>query len=602
MPTNNNHALRWMSVFLLGIAAMPLVWIWHKDKRTDYSTYYRPPANENKWIVPDRIEVELKPGEDSAELSKLSTLTGTRLSWRSPLHHETEIATATLTSSQNEQQILTMLRADPHVADADVEHIYKIPSSSLLPSEGIGLDNDTSADTKMGNGWRPNDPRFDEQWNFKMVHAEQAWETDRGKGVVVAVIDTGVAYANTRKGFKCKDFNTTRFVPGYDFVAKDGLPNDDNGHGTHVAGTIAESTNNGEGVAGLAFDASIMPLKVLSAAGGGSSASIAEAIRYAADHGANVINMSLGGPIPDRLMRDACSYAHSKGVTIVCAAGNSASDQVGYPAGYNECIAVSAVGPTGELSFYSNYGKVITVAAPGGDTQAGKGEAGAILQNTVGDGRGGLVDGYYAFQGTSMASPHVAAIAALIEAAGVKRPSDVKRILEQSAQPKAPRNKYGAGIVDAGAAVNLASNIYNDAVTRIWMVVGLLIGCVVVGESRRRSGKNTGYPFWSAAAISLGLLLPDWLTNYVGLGSHLNILTHSVIIPIALILFGAKSPSERRLIGWLSFGLMVHLITELVHGTVPYGLSPSLWVAFPWIISNLLVGSGICLTGVLQRD
>ena len=252
-----------------------------------------------------------------------------------------------------------------------------------------------------------------------MVKAEEAWEVTKGKGVVVAVIDTGVAYATSKKGTIARDFKETKFVKGLRFVNKDDNPYDDQGHGTHVAGTIAESTNNNEGVAGLAFEATIMPIKVLSARGGGTSADIGEGIRWAADHGAKIINMSLGGPYPDKIMGSACEYAYKKGVTIVCAAGNSGKEGVGYPGGFPECIAVSSVGPTGKLSFYSSWGKQVAIAAPGGDSEVGGPADGKILQNTVYQGK----DDYYAFQGTSMASPHVAAVAALIEVTGGERPA-----------------------------------------------------------------------------------------------------------------------------------------------------------------------------------
>src|SRR5262249_1184696 len=150
-----------------------------------------------------------------------------------------------------------------------------------------------------------------------------------GRNVVVAVIDTGVAFEKDSKCYRAKDFAETKFVKGYDFINNDEHPNDDNGHGTHVAGTIAESTNKGEGVAGLAPEAKMMALKVLSAGGFGNAADIADAIRFAADHGAQVINMSLGSPFPSAIIHSACVYAHKKGCTIVAAAGNGGSEGVG---------------------------------------------------------------------------------------------------------------------------------------------------------------------------------------------------------------------------------------------------------------------------------
>src|SRR5262249_2506857 len=128
----------------------------------------------------------------------------------------------------------------------------------------------------------PNDPEYSKQWNMRMIHMPEAWDISRGKGVVVAVIDTGIAYEDRGALVTVLDLNGTRFVDAYDFVTDTTHPNDDNGHGTHVAGTIAQATNNGVGVAGVAFEAKLMPLKVLDASGIGTSADIADAIRWAA--------------------------------------------------------------------------------------------------------------------------------------------------------------------------------------------------------------------------------------------------------------------------------------------------------------------------------
>ena len=133
----------------------------------------------------------------------------------------------------------------------------------------------------------PNDPDYSQQWNLHNIHVERAWEETKGEGITVAVIDTGVS--------RVPDLRQTEFVPGYDFVNDRKDARDDNGHGTHVAGTIAQSTNNNYGVAGVAYHAKIMPLKVLAAQGGGTVSDIADAIRFAADNGADIINMSLGG-------------------------------------------------------------------------------------------------------------------------------------------------------------------------------------------------------------------------------------------------------------------------------------------------------------------
>src|SRR4051812_4777735 len=170
-------------------------------------------------------------------------------------------------------------------------------SEGPLPSDLAALEKTIAADpdvqavepafvyTKL---MTPNDPRFGEQWNLKMIHAPEAWDVATGKGVVVAIIDTGIANDHP-------DLKGVKFAKGWNFVTKGPNAYDDQGHGTHVAGTVAQATNNREGVAGIAFDATLMPVKVLDASGSGRSDVIADAIYWAADHGAQVINMSLGG-------------------------------------------------------------------------------------------------------------------------------------------------------------------------------------------------------------------------------------------------------------------------------------------------------------------
>ena len=596
--------LRRAGAVVLLIGALPMLYSSFSARDTAGRPAVAPSDPSLEWIVPGEINVQLKPGTSPSDLIGIGKLAGCSLQFaRSYSSSETEFAygTVPISTATNIAQILAVLRNAPGVEAADVTHIYRIPQDEMRPTAAIdpaSVHPQSAPMPPSSSRWKPNDPRYGEQWNFQMIDAEGAWEQTRGKGAVVAVIDTGVAYKDTKIGRQGKDFGRTQFVPGYDFVHRNAIPYDDNGHGTHVAGTIAESTDNEEGVAGLAYEANIMPLKVLSAQGSGSSRDIAEAIRWAADHGANVINMSLGSAFPDSLMGSACRYAYEKGVTIVCAAGNSGREGVGYPAAYKECIAVSSVGPTGELSYFSSWGKQVAIASPGGDKSAG-GDSGGILQNTVlPDDNGTLVDGYYAFQGTSMASPHAAATAALIYSQGVHKPSDIRAVLQKSAKPKPDPKKYGAGVLNAASAVTLASREYGDSVARFWMAACLFIGAGLLGRAGKRSGLHTASsPFWGAASAGFGLLLPDWVATYAGTGSLWNMAGHSVLVPAALLVMGAQG-SERKLLGWMSGGLMAHLVWSVFRGTAPFGPEIGLAAILPWTCSNLVVGFGLVVSAL----
>lgn len=316
----------------------------------------------------------------------------------------------------------------------------------------------------------PNDPYYSPyQWNFDNpitggVHAETAWDSTTGSGVVVAIVDTGVAYEDYSRGWfeqysLAPDLAGTSFVEGYDFVNNDKHANDDNGHGTHIAGTIAGTTNNDQGVAGLAYGATIMPVKVLASSGAGSYADVADGIRFAADNGADVINLSLGGPSSASYLEDAVCYAKALGVTVVAASGNDGASSVSYPAAYDNCvIAVGATRYDETRAGYSNKGTSLDLVAPGGDTgvdQNGDGYGDGILQMTFGSNPNSF--GYYFYQGTSMATPHVAAAAALVIANGnATTPESVQSLLESTADDLGPSgrdNTYGHGLINLAAAL-----------------------------------------------------------------------------------------------------------------------------------------------------
>lgn len=312
-----------------------------------------------------------------------------------------------------------------------------------------------------------NDPRYGEQWNLPLIQVPEAWQVSNGSGVIVAVVDTGVAY---KTNGQIRDFEDSQFVDGYDFVNDDPYPFDDYGHGTHVAGTIAQRTNNGYGVAGVAYGAKIMPIKVLDAAGYGDDADVADGIKWAVDRGARVINLSLGGSEPAWILEEAANYAVARGTVVVAASGNYQGTgdtwSVSYPAAYASVIAVGAVGrpldgnPPARSS-YSKYGPQLDLVAPGGDGSYG------ILQEAFPVGNPAAL-GFYYMKGTSMATPHVSAVAAMLIASGKTGPFRVREALEATARDLGATDRddeYGHGLIQAADALAFQSSV----VPRVWL-------------------------------------------------------------------------------------------------------------------------------------
>jgi len=309
----------------------------------------------------------------------------------------------------------------------------------------------------------PNDPLYRYQWNFDRIRAPEAYDLTFGgqSDVVIAVVDTGVAYEDYGEYSRGPDFAGTKFTSGYDFINDDTHPNDDDGHGTHVAGTIAQTTHNNLGVAGLAYACSIMPIKVLGADGTGGAHALSEGLRWAVDNGARVINMSLGfenGVNPGAIVQDAIEYAYSREVIVVAAAGNDGSSPsyhggIQYPAAYPECVAVGAVRFDNQRSYYSNYGAEITCVAPGGDLgvdQNNDSYGDGILQQTFLSSNYSNFE-YVFFQGTSMASPHVASAAALFLSRAGGGPSQFFNAIEITSTDLGSHgfdNSYGYGLID----------------------------------------------------------------------------------------------------------------------------------------------------------
>ncbi len=312
---------------------------------------------------------------------------------------------------------------------------------------------------------RPNDRFFRFQWHFRQIGAERTWDIQRGSsGVAVAVIDSGIAYEDFGPFRRAPDWGSRVFLPGFDFVNGDSHANDDDSHGTHVASTIGEATDNSEGVAGLAFDCGLMPVKVLDEFGFGSFFDVAEGVDYAVNFSqggqrpVKVINLSLGGPSASETLRRAIDRAVAAGVVVVAAAGNDGEDRVDFPAAFPNVIAVGATDARRELAEYSNFGSEIDVVAPGGDIARdddGDGDRDGVLQQTF-DPRTAFFEGrfddfaYFYFDGTSQATPHVAALAALLISQGITDPAAVKAAIESTAEDLGATgrdDRFGHGLI-----------------------------------------------------------------------------------------------------------------------------------------------------------
>lgn len=282
----------------------------------------------------------------------------------------------------------------------------------------------------------PDDTRVGEQWALNAIDAFDAWTLSRGTGQVIAVLDTGVALTHS-------DLND-HLLAGYDFVGDDTVPAPDPAasnaaHGTHVHGIANAETDNARGIAGVAWDARSLHLRIIGPLGATAS-DIAAGIVYATDHGADVINLSLAGPGWVRLERDAVNYAAARGVILVAAAGNENTTAPYYPASYDHVLSVAATGMANGRASFSNRGFFIDLAAPGS----------AILSTIY-------PSGYDTKSGTSMAAPHVAGAAALVRARGAATtPAQVAAALLCTALDLGAAgrdNDYGWGLLQADGAV-----------------------------------------------------------------------------------------------------------------------------------------------------
>ena len=330
----------------------------------------------------------------------------------------------------------------------------------------------------------PNDPYYSYQWSFPRINMEQAWDISTGQSVVVGILDSGIAYENyaipsyelgtvqsgVTQYIQASDLSGTSFTAGYDFINNDSHPNDNCAHGTHVAGTVAQTTNNGAGVAGMAFDCVLMPVKVLDYSGSGSAGSLADGLYWATDNGAQVINMSLGwtpGYDPGPTVSNAVAYAYNLGVVLLASSGNAGASVVSYPAAYSQVIAVGATRYDDTRPSYSQYGTALEICACGGDMgvdQNGDSYGDGTLQMTfLGYDPGPpeqLADptdmGYWFYDGTSMSCPHATALVAMMIANGQTGVENIRTILRETAVDLGTAGwdqYYGYGRIDAYAAL-----------------------------------------------------------------------------------------------------------------------------------------------------
>lgn len=451
----------------------------------------------------------------------------------------------------------------------------------------------------------PNDPRYSEQWGLARVGTESAWNTTCGRGAVVAVIDTGVACENFGDFSVVTDLVGTRCVPGWNFVDGTAHANDDQGHGTHVAGTIAQATNNGLGTAGVAYCATIMPVKVLSRTGSGSLADVAEGIRWAADHGANVANLSLGGGGHSKVMEQAVQYARNHGTVVICAAGNSGGS-VGSPANEDGAFAVSAIDSGDRIASFSSRGQEIDIAAPGV----------GILQQTICENGRNHCEQYASWSGTSMATPHVAGVAALIVSTGVTNPDVVERILRDTATHSSTGNVdpvlFGSGVVSASGAVS--ASVLRHGFVRILVLFllafimyfyinskkgtwswGWLVPSLVVGVGFFPISLVVHRTFFPGAEL-LSRPILDWDIFFMGANTHNWLPLANLVMPLVLVGLGFSFSRFRSPIAGVSLGTASYLLASFwMNDTIP----PFGRLAFTaWVLLNTAVCIWIARIGI----
>ncbi|UUZ85521.1 S8 family peptidase [Paenibacillus sp. P26] len=330
----------------------------------------------------------------------------------------------------------TYVFESPHMEAKRLMTYFKKWNIEYAEPHFLYLTNEGPAAPDAGT-FTPNDSLYRRyQWNLPIIDTEAGWNVTKGSNnVIVGVVDTGVDLNH-------QDLRD-QLVSGFNVVNPDQKPQDDVGHGTHVAGTIGAIVNNNLGIAGMSWYNKVMPVKVLDSSGAGSTYAVAQGIIWATDHGAKVINMSLGNYADAQFLHDAIKYAYDRDVVLIAASGNDNTNRPGYPAAYPEVFAVAAADSNKNKAPFSNYGDYIDVAAPG-----------VSIASTYPHNQ------YAALSGTSMASPHVTALAALIRSVNpALKNTEVMDIMRKSAMDVGPAGKdpyFGYGLIDVAAALQAA--------------------------------------------------------------------------------------------------------------------------------------------------
>ena len=383
-------------------------------------------APSNPRVIADELIVKLRPGTamrsdglaqgaDAWRIDALLQGTGT---WQSQsLGVGSDTYLLHVGRGSDTERLATQLAADPAVVFAELNHSRRMFRE-------------------------PNDPVLSQQWGLHNIQAFEAWDITTGTSVPIAIVDTGVSPSHPDLSDK--------LLPGFNAINGGTDTSDDEGHGTAMAGVAAADSDNGKGIAGVCWGCSIMPVKALSGDGMGDDATIALGIRWATDHGARIINLSLGGPDDTQILRDSVQYAHDRGVLLIASSGNGQAEgnRINYPAAYDLVTAVSATGNTDVVTGFSTTGDFVDISAPG---------VGIWSTQWTPEG-----DTYAPENGTSPAAPYVSGVAGLVWSVRPDLSNDAVRcVLEASADDKGTPGKdsdYGWGRVNALKAVQLAQN------------------------------------------------------------------------------------------------------------------------------------------------